>query len=74
MGLVRKAGADDIVPGEGGSNMSTIIRDAVAAEIERQRLERVELQRQRDERQRLERQCLERQCLEHGERQESDPA
>jgi hypothetical protein len=54
MGLVRKAGGgDDVESGEAGSvaagkpgsvDMSTVIRQAVAAEIERQRLE--SLQRQ----------------------------
>lgn len=48
MGLVRKAGGEDVVPGEGGSNMSTIIRDAVAAEIERQRLERLEREKEQE--------------------------
>ncbi|MDQ1356646.1 MAG: hypothetical protein QOF20_407 [Acidimicrobiaceae bacterium] len=43
MGLVRKATVDEVVPGEGGSiDMSAIIRQSVAAEIERQRLEKLE--------------------------------
>jgi hypothetical protein len=43
MGLVRKATVDEVVPGEGGSvDISSIIRQAVAAEIERQRLESVQ--------------------------------
>ena len=43
MGLVRKATVDEVVPGEGGSfNMAAIIRQSVAAEIERQRLEKLE--------------------------------
>ncbi|MDQ1391041.1 MAG: hypothetical protein QOF30_18 [Acidimicrobiaceae bacterium] len=45
MGLVRKATVDEVVPGEGGSiDMSSVIRQAVAAEIERQRLENLRLE------------------------------
>ena len=43
MGLVRKAPAEDVVPGEGGGlDISMMVRNAVAAEIERQRLETLE--------------------------------
>jgi hypothetical protein len=55
MGLVRKAGGGDdaepgtagsVATGKGGDDISTMIRQAVAAEIERQRLE--SLQREAD--------------------------
>lgn len=49
MGLVRKANVGDVVPGEGGSiDISTIIRQSVTAEIERQRLEALERDKLQD--------------------------
>lgn len=45
MGLVRKASQDTVATGEGNDDMASIIRQAVAAEIERQRL----ATKQRDE-------------------------
>lgn len=43
MGLVRKQTVDEVVPGVGGNiDISTIIRSAVATEIERQRVAKLE--------------------------------
>jgi hypothetical protein len=49
MGLVRRANVDDVVPGEGGGlDISAILRNSVAAEIERQRLEKLEQDKKRE--------------------------
>lgn len=49
MGLVRKADTDDVAAGKGGTvDMSTILRKAVAAEIERQRQGSVQGDSERD--------------------------
>jgi hypothetical protein len=42
MGLVRRASPDNVAAGTGNDDMSTIIRQSVAAEIERQRLAKVQ--------------------------------
>jgi hypothetical protein len=42
MGLVRKATEDSVAAEGATGDLSTILRNAVAAEIERQRLERLE--------------------------------
>jgi hypothetical protein len=49
MGLVRRANVDDVVPGEGGGlDISAMLRNSVAAEIERQRLEKLEQDKKRE--------------------------
>jgi post-segregation antitoxin (ccd killing protein) len=49
MGLVRKANVDDVAAGKDGDvDMSSVLRQAVAAEIERQRLERLKGDAKRD--------------------------
>jgi post-segregation antitoxin (ccd killing protein) len=47
MGLVRKADMDTVGISDGGSvDISTLIRQAVAQEIERQRLEKLKSERE----------------------------
>ena len=50
MGLVRKAKTDSVAVDAGGSvDISTLIRQAVTDEIERQRLEKLEADGDRDD-------------------------